>query len=126
MILFCGIPSEPPLKYALDAAVSAGLDHVIFNQRNSHHVEMTIGIEDGGLTGCLRIGETCYPLESFSGVYLRLMDWQHLPENQPTALTTPDAQLVEKSRFLTEVLIAWTELSSRRIFLKSWKPACPK
>lgn len=115
MILFCGIPSEPPLKYALDAAVEARLDHLIFNQRESHHVDMTIGVENGRLSGCLRINETCYALESFSGVYMRLMEWQHLPENQSTTFYTPDPQLVEKSRLLVEALIDWTELTSRRV-----------
>jgi len=115
MILFCGIPSEPPLKFALDAARAAGLDHVVFNQRDSHHVDMTIGIVEGQLSGCLRIKEKCYPLDGFSGVYMRLMEWQHLPENQTTAVQKPDAQLVEKSRFLTEVLIEWTELTTHRV-----------
>lgn len=115
MILFCGIPTEPPLKYALDAAVSAGIDHVIFNQRQSHHVDMSIGIEDGRFSGCIRINETCYALESFAGVYMRLMEWQHLPENQSTSIYAPDPQLVEKSRLLVEALIEWTELTSRRV-----------
>lgn len=115
MILFCGIPSEPPLKYALDAAVSAGIDHVVFNQRESHHVDMSIGVENNRLTGCLKINERCYELESFSGIYMRLMEWQHLPENQSTSVQSPDPQLVEKSRLLVEALIAWTELTSRRV-----------
>jgi hypothetical protein len=115
MILFCGIPTEPPLKYALDEAVSAGIDHVVFNQRQSHHVDMSIGIEDGRFSGCIRINETCYALESFAGVYMRLMEWQHLPENQSTSIYAPDPQLVEKSRLLVEALIEWTELTSRRV-----------
>ena len=115
MILFCGIASEPPLKYAMDAATAAGLDHVFFNQRQSHHIDMTIGVENGRITGCVRINETCYALESFSGVYLRLMEWQHLPENQSTSIYAPDPQLVEKSRFLIEALIEWTELTSQKV-----------
>ncbi len=115
MILFCGIPSEPPLRYAIDAAVEEGLDHVIFNQRDSHYVDLTIGVERGSISGCLKLRETCFPLESFDGIYLRLMEWQHLPENVSTTLYTPDAMLVEKSRLLSETIIEWTELTSRRV-----------
>lgn len=116
MILFCGIPSEPPLRYAIEAAAEAGLPHVILNQRQSHHIDLTFGIEDSHLTGCLEILGQCYALENFSGVYLRLMQCEHLPENQPTKFYTPDPQLVEKSRLLCEALTAWTEVAACRVF----------
>jgi hypothetical protein len=115
MILFCGIPSEPPLKYALDASIAAGLAHVVFNQRESHQVDLTLDVDEGRLNGCIRIREQCYPLDRFSGVYLRLMDWQHLPENQPARFYTPDPQLVEKSRILVEALVEWTEVAPCRV-----------
>jgi glutathione synthase/RimK-type ligase-like ATP-grasp enzyme len=115
MIFFCGIPSEPPLRYAIEAAVKAGFRHVIFNQRQSHDTDLILSVEDGRFSGCINILGECHALEAFRGAYLRLMEWQHLPENKPTGFHTPDPQLVEKSRLISEALVEWAEVSSCRI-----------
>jgi glutathione synthase/RimK-type ligase-like ATP-grasp enzyme len=78
-------------------------------------VDLTLDVDEGRLNGCIRIREQCYPLDRFSGVYLRLMDWQHLPENQPARFYTPDPQQVEKSRILSEALVEWTEVAHCRV-----------
>jgi hypothetical protein len=80
MILFCGIPSEAPLRFAIDAA--ADVEHVVFNQRYSHSTEINWTLDNGRIEGSLHIEGVDYPLDSFTGVYWRLMEWQHLPENQ--------------------------------------------
>jgi glutathione synthase/RimK-type ligase-like ATP-grasp enzyme len=115
MILICGIPSEPPLRYVIEAAEKARLPHLVLNQRDSHHTEMTLSVAAGRVGGCLQIGGNCYPLESFSGVYFRLMEWQSLPENQATRFYTPEPALREKSRLLAEAFVEWTEMADCRV-----------
>ena len=46
-----------------------------------------------------------------TGVYLRVMDWQHLPENADALLPVR-----EKSRLLHEALAAWADLAVCRVF----------
>ncbi len=115
MILICGIPSEPPLRYVIEAAETARLPYLVFNQRESHYTDLTLSVASGRVSGCLKLRETCYPLENFSGVYFRLMDWQSLPENQATRFYAPEPALREKSRLLVEAFIEWTEMTGGRV-----------
>jgi glutathione synthase/RimK-type ligase-like ATP-grasp enzyme len=115
MILICGIPSEPPLRYVIEAAEMARLPYLVFNQRESHYTDLTLSVASGRISGCLKLRETCYPLENFSGVYFRLMDWQSLPENQSTRFYAPEPALREKSRLLVEAFIEWTEMTEGRV-----------
>jgi glutathione synthase/RimK-type ligase-like ATP-grasp enzyme len=114
MILFCGIPSEPPLAAAIRAAEQASLHYALFNQRESHFAEVVLKLEGDLLTGLLRLHEIAWPLEEFAGVYLRLMDWSRLPENVAAA-QQPNQQQIDKSRLLHEALIEWVELTDCRV-----------
>lgn len=116
MILFCGIPSEPPLRLAIEAAREAGFGHLVFNQREAQFSEISFDLAGGRLGGTLRHREADYPLEDFTGVYTRLTDWRTLPENRPTKGTPPDAERVESSRLLHEALGEWIEMADCRVF----------
>ncbi|HEU4388179.1 MAG TPA: hypothetical protein VFV34_10300 [Blastocatellia bacterium] len=116
MILLCGIPSEPPLRAVIDAADAAGVEYVVFNQRESHHTDLLLDVQSGDLTGIVRIRETDWPLESFSGVYVRLMEWNCLPENVASPVRgAPAPERVEKSRLLHQALTEWIELAECRV-----------
>lgn len=115
MILLCGIPTEPPLRYVIEAAEHDGLDFALFNQRDSPYTELAVGIADGQITGSIRLREDVFALEEFTGTYLRLMQWQQLPENQPSRSGGTDPQQFERSRLLHECLIDWTELTAGRV-----------
>lgn len=111
MILFCGIPSEPPLAGAIAAANALGVEHVVFNQRHAHHCDVVLDVGDGRATGALWMWEREYSLEHFQGVYTRFMESASLPENRPAGRRAPDALLVEKSAFLHDVLNEWLEVA---------------
>ena len=116
MILLCGIPSEPPLRAVIDAADTAGVEYVLFNQRESHHSDLMLDVESGNLTGIIRIRERNWPLESFGGVYVRLMEWNCVPENVPSPVRgNPAPERVEKSRLLHEALAEWIELAECKV-----------
>lgn len=115
MILFCGIPSEPPLRLAIEAATAAGTPHLVFNQREAHFSDLSFDIEGGAVRGTLRHREADYPLEGFAGVYTRLTEWKTLPENRPVLGTPPDPARVGRSRLVHEALAEWMELTDCRV-----------
>ena len=115
MILLCGIPSEPPLRSAIEAAEDAQIPHVVLNQRESQYTEVAFDISQGQVTGTLSVRETDWPLEEFTGVYVRLMDWQSLPEVRPMPRRLSNPDVTERIRFLHEFLGYWLELTSGRI-----------
>ena len=119
MILFCGIPSEPPLEYAIAAARKAGARYVIFNQRESHFSDIAFDVEAGTVKGTIRIREKNWDLNEFEGVYLRLMEWNHLPENTSLRHGASDLRQIEKSRLLHEALVQWIEMSGLKVLNKA-------
>ncbi len=80
MILLCGIPTEPPMRMAIKAAVQAEISYVVFNQRHCDRYELCLDLGDRGLSGTLIMDGAEYPLEKFAGVYSRMMEPELLPE----------------------------------------------
>ncbi len=119
MILFCGIPTEPPLALAIAAAEAAEVPHVVFNQREAHFADLLLEHRGDQWGGSLWTQETAWPLESFTGVYTRLIDHSSLPENQPQGSRMPDAEAVARSGFLHGILAEWIEMASCRVLNKA-------
>ena len=115
MILFCGIPSESPMQAAIEAADSLGVDHAVFNQRESQLSDISIRVEAGKLDGILRIRERDIPLGSIRGVFLRLMDYWDLPENKPRGKWSPVSTGTVRSGVLHASVIDWLEVSGCRV-----------
>lgn len=115
MILLCGIPSEGPLALAIEAAEACEIPHVILNQRHAAHIDMELSLDSKGLHGQLVIQGKVHPLESFDGVYIRLMEEEHLPEHRSSGRRTPDRAAVRRSRFLHHTFLEWVELASCRV-----------
>jgi hypothetical protein len=112
MILLCGIPSEAPLRLAIEAAERSGADYLVFNQRlaGQSALQVATRFQDGRplLEGTLRLGEQVFPLEAFSGAYLRLMDFQELPEYRQGGNPAKIEQL-------HRALVAWLEAAPLRV-----------
>jgi hypothetical protein len=115
MILLCGIPSEPPMRRAIDAAEALNIPYVIFNQRETHYAELCLDVRGGSVDGVFRIRETDWPLSMFSGVFVRLMNYQDLPENWGYGRTPANREESYKSFLLHEVIIHWLEVTDRRV-----------
>jgi len=115
MILFCGIPSEPPLALAIEAAEELGIEHVIFNQRHSHFYDMMLDLRDGRPTGALWACEREWPLEQFTGIYTRMIDSSDVPENRSRGHIHPDHSLISKSAFLHHMVNDWIEIAESRV-----------
>ena len=111
MILFCGIPTETPLAKAIAAAEALSVEHVVLNQRHVHFDDLVLDVRGGEPTGSIWMWEREYPLESFSGVYTRLIDNRDIPENMPSAHSIPDATRVARAAFLHTVFNDWLEIA---------------
>lgn len=111
MILFCGIPSEPPLALAIQAAEALGLEHVVYNQRHARFNDVVVDVRDGCVTGAIWMWEREYRLEQFRGVYTRLVESAALPESQSRGRHAPDPRAVEKATFMDGILGQWLEVA---------------
>lgn len=115
MLLFCGIPTEPPLALAISAAERAGVSFAVFNQRQSPAADIALDLDSGVRRGLLAGPEKVWALEEFQGVYNRLIDASELPECRTRNGIPTDPVTVEKVTFLHELLHEWLDLSECRV-----------
>ncbi|HRP88741.1 MAG TPA: hypothetical protein PKX92_01750 [Edaphocola sp.] len=115
MILFVGIPSEPPIAMAIKSAEKKKNPFVVFNQRHAHFYELMIKMKEGKLTGILRIEGRDYPLEQFTGVYFRLMQPEMLPEFKENVFHKISIKDMNKSKIIQNQLLKWIESCSARV-----------
>jgi hypothetical protein len=112
MILLCGIPSEAPIAMVRDEIAKLGLPYVIFNQRMFDDIDLSFSISEGQVKGKLRICQGTYKLEDFSGVYIRLMNDQLLPELKDEPANSPRRR---RCFILHDSLQRWCEVSPARV-----------
>jgi len=109
VILFAGIPSEPPLALAIAAAEVHHVRHLVLHQRHAPFIDMSLDVRDGAVTGALWVWERCVPLTDVSGVYARVVDSANLPETRPRIGGPP--HVAERCAFLHAVLNDWLEIA---------------
>ena len=80
MILLCGIPSEPPVRLAIDAAEGFGAEYRVLNQRMAGEADVVLEARAGRLQGRLWLAGEEIDLRCIDGIYLRLMEAELLPE----------------------------------------------
>lgn len=112
MILLCGIPSEPPLEFVKQRLDDMGEAYVIFNQRCFNDMKIEFRINRGQVDGTFQQDGMEYDLNSFQGVYLRLMDDQILPELKGEASNSPKRLYC---RSLHDALVRWCEIAPGRV-----------
>ena len=116
MILLCGISSEPPLAMVREALGTLGAATVVFNQRDFRNTSFGFEIGEGGITGSLKIDGTRIDVADITGVYVRLMDEQSLPELNRLPAQAPER---DHCRNLHDALIRWLELTPARVVNRS-------
>ena len=116
MILLCGIPSEAPLRAVADAAERLGVPHLMFNQREAPHSDLTLYERGDGIGGTLRICSTDIPFASIRGVFVRLTDETQLPEVAETRASWSRASVGRtRSLILHAALVDWLETAPCRV-----------
>jgi glutathione synthase/RimK-type ligase-like ATP-grasp enzyme len=103
----------------IEAAGKLGVPVLLFNQRQAGYSDIHLEIKKGKVGGEIRIQGTDWSLRKFSGVYLRLMDFQDLPENKPQDRAVSETRGVysasHKSRLFHRALTDWIEISECRV-----------
>jgi hypothetical protein len=115
LVLFYGIPSEPPLAMAIRAAADAGVPAVVLNQRRAHEADLCVDVDDAGCRGSLCVRGQEWDLSAFTGVYLRMTDLATLPEYRTTPRTRPDPDRLHRAHALDDLLLEWCELAPVRV-----------
>jgi len=112
MILLCGIPTEAPLRLVSKALERQNKPYVMLNQRKFSIMKVRMDISGGRTSGKLQVNGDSYPLEDFTAVFTRLMDYRFLPEikDQPE-----DCPARELSRNLFDTLTRWAEITPARV-----------
>ena len=116
MILIAGIAEEGPTARVISAVEAIAANHRVFDQRSaaeaSIEVEIADGARGGALGGTLTIGAEPIRLADVRGVFLRLMDDNHLPG---MAALAPDAPERRHCRRLHELLLQFAEIAPGRV-----------
>ncbi len=121
MILLCGIPSEAPLRLAIEAADRLGVAYLLFNQRLAMEMALEYRVTSSEQTpwrleGSLSIRDRSAPLETISGAYIRLMDYQEIPEyKRPESEAAEASNPNQRIEILHQALIDWLEVADLRV-----------
>jgi glutathione synthase/RimK-type ligase-like ATP-grasp enzyme len=112
MILLGGIPSESSLAMVRAQAEELGLPFALFNQRRAAESAMEMEVAGEEVTGWMVLDGRRHRLEDFTGIYLRAMDDQALPELEGE----PPASLRRRRiRAFHDTLARWSEISPARV-----------
>lgn len=111
-VLLVGIPSEPPLAMVADALAAQGTATVLLSQRRVADWRLAFQVAHGEARGWLDLDGSGWPLEKFTGVYLRPMDHRFLPElrDEPA-----DGAARRHADEMHSILTQWCDLSDARI-----------
>jgi glutathione synthase/RimK-type ligase-like ATP-grasp enzyme len=116
MILIAGIPSEGPVRLAIEAAAAAGADHVVLNQRQMHVSELTVDLDSSGASGEIEVAGRRLALADIDGIYARIMDVGSLPEFRPRQRRSYEARLAfERACAFQAAFLDWVELAPCRV-----------
>jgi glutathione synthase/RimK-type ligase-like ATP-grasp enzyme len=102
------------------AADEMGVPYFLFNQRNSPQAVLACWWEQGQAGGELRLDQQHVYLHALRGVYLRLMDFQELPEfRQPDGDTAGRLAAQAHISGLHQALQDWLEVADLRVMNRS-------
>lgn len=112
MVLLIGIPSEAPMRMAIEALERRGIRFVLFNQRLFDSCDVVLETRGAELRGHIHLDGRNYPLEAFTGVYARPMDDTQLPELAGEPGGSPRHR---HCRLLHELLMHWMDIAAGRV-----------
>ena len=110
MILIAGIPSEPPVAMAVEAAEEAGLAFRLLDQRKQETIDLDLRLEPGtGWSGQLLLDDGPVELAALTGIYARLMDPDFLPGIER------GSEKARRAAALQALLLAWLDIAPVRV-----------
>lgn len=115
MIVLCGIPSEAPLCAVIDAAERLGVDHVVFNQRQSQYCDMGLRSNGQHCGGSLLVSGDPVPIDQIRGVFVRLMDLQALPDLARRGRWNAVRPSMQRAVAFQGAFVEWLEIAACRV-----------
>src|SRR5438552_1300536 len=115
MILFFGIPTEPPIELAIRAAEARGIDHLVVNQRTLQFTDLRLESRSGCVMGDVWAAERHWSLSAFTGVYTRMIEFADLPESRSRRSDCEAGDRLRHAAFVQETLSAWVEVAPCRV-----------
>jgi hypothetical protein len=112
MILLCGIPSETPMAMLRDALAELNAPTLVFNQRSFGAAHFAYDVSAGQITGGMSIDGTYCNLAEITGIYMRMIDEQSLPEFRKL---TPNSPERGRCRNLHDAMLSWMEIAPARV-----------
>ena len=112
MILLCGITTESPLALVREALDDMRAPYVFLNQRRFSLMKMALEISGGRTSGQLDVNGDSYPLDEFTAIFSRLMDYRFLPELRDKPEGSPERLLCHN---LFDTLTRWAEIAPARV-----------
>ena len=86
--LVCGVRQETPTLLLINALKELGADfHVVNQEELSNHVQVRWSYDNGGCKGTIRIKDEYVNIQSISGVFLRFMSTEHMPDAKKNEAT---------------------------------------
>lgn len=107
MILLWGVASEPPVAMAARAADRLGIEHVVVNQRAAADDDIDY---DLSWDGVLRASGREVVLADVTGVYVRIMEPERLPEAKAGPLSRRERGLA-----FHDMLLTWADHATCRV-----------
>lgn len=89
-----------------------GYPYQIWNQRRVENCQLDYAIEGGTVVGAMTIDGIQTNLEDITGVYVRMIDDDQLPEIKNLPPTAPERK---HSRAMHEALLLWLDVTSARV-----------
>ncbi len=112
MVLIAGIPSEPPVQLALESLQKLQIPFLMLNQRKFKKAHLQWSLNEGVVDGVLTYQGKAYSLSEFTGVYIRFMDEQSLPELKGLPASHKDVAYFQQ---LQATLIDWMEVADCKV-----------
>ena len=111
-VLLWGVATEPPVAMVHRALDEIGADTVVIHPRESATTEMAIRAGGGSVAvdGYVRVGGRLVDLESVTGVYLRPVEPELVPELADLA---PSSPAMVRARQVHDAMIGFTEVAGR-------------
>jgi glutathione synthase/RimK-type ligase-like ATP-grasp enzyme len=106
------MPSEPPVAMIRRRLEELDMPNLLLDQRSFDDAELHLEVSDGNVTGELSVTDECYPLNSFVGIYTRLIENDLI---RPTHEQEGESPEQRHRRSLYEALLAWFETSTARV-----------
>jgi hypothetical protein len=108
MILLAGVPTEPPVRLAAEAAADAGLEVRVLDERRAADWVVELACDDGRWGGTVATSDGVLVLDEVTGAYVRLLGGS--PGRRPS-----DPLGSRRAAVAVGLLSSWSQVTPARV-----------